>query len=196
MASSGTYSFVLENGASIKIETVDQSVPLPALLEDESVDFTTKAHSHNSYKDTWEYGEWTISSGSNYSAAWTYLKFGGKSEYLSNSDIPTPSASTTNAIAAPVHQVILTTNAGTIPNGKMSASIKLIVASDSSFSTIIDEVDGGEITSKKEKEYIFSPTEGETWEEGLYYKIEFEVTNTSDNNGIVWVNSIDLYTLI
>ena len=78
----------------------------------------------------------------------------------------------------------------------MSASIKLIVASDSSFSTIIDEVDGGEITSKKEKEYIFSPTEGETWEEGLYYKIEFEVTNTSDNNGIVWVNSIDLYTLI
>ncbi|MCF0197315.1 MAG: bacterial Ig-like domain-containing protein [Bacteroidaceae bacterium] len=67
------------------------------------------------------------------------------------------------------------------------------VYSDAGFTTQVDYVAGGAITSSAET-YEFTPSAGKTWSEDYYYKVEFVCNNTSTTNGVVCVSKIDFYT--
>ena len=61
-------------------------------------------------------------------------------------------------------------------------SIKLIVASNSSFTTVLDEITKSPITANSTLTY--TPTSGTEWATGAYYKIVFNITTSSSNKYI------------
>ena len=189
----GIYTFDAVTTNEIVVTTVSESAPTPTKIDGIGADFTAKTATNSNYTNTWDYGTWSITGGANNNGSWAFLKFGGKSSNLTT--CPVPSASTKEAVSQSVCQVVLNMNSGTVPSDTMTASLKLIVASDANFTNIVDTVDVGSVTAKTAKEYIFQPTSGTSWDANLYYKIEFVVTNTSGTNGIVWVDSIEFYTL-
>ena len=71
-------------------------------------------------------------------------------------------------------------------------SIKLIVASDNGFTTVLDEITKtSDLTSTT---LTFTPTSGTEWATNAYYKIVFNVTRTgSSGNGYVQFNSAQFY---
>ena len=88
--------------------------------------------------------------------------------------------------------------------GKSRASVsvpyvKLTVASDADFNTIVDEVTVSEpsITKDTESSFDFTPTSPLTeWNSGYYYKITINVKNTDSSNGGLNVTSIVFYKTV
>ena len=154
-------------------------------------DFTTKAASHNSYTDAWTYGDWTVSGGANNAAQWEYIKVGGKNTNLAKwSDIY---VAYKNAVTDQITKVTVNVVAGSLKKSGMTVnSWGVYVYSDAEMSNQIDYVAGGSITSAAQL-FTFVPTSGTAWPANSYYKVKFDVSDTSGTNGIVCLDNISLY---
>ena len=71
-------------------------------------------------------------------------------------------------------------------------SIKLVVASDASFNTVLDEIT--KTSNLTGTTLTFTPTSGTEWATSAYYNIIFNVTRTSTSgNGYVTFNNAKFY---
>ena len=70
-------------------------------------------------------------------------------------------------------------------------SLKLVVASDASFSTVLDEVSA---TFEVNSTITFQPTSGQNWANNSYYKFVFNVTVQGTNNKFVEFSGAKFYT--
>ena len=109
-------------------------------------------------------------------------RLGGKS--LSNVD---RTVYTNTAMGSAINKVVLTV-------GQASSitvnSLKLTVASDASFNTVLDEVSA---TFKASSDITFQPSTGTVWATGAYYKFTFNVTVSGNSNRFVQFSGVKFY---
>lgn len=160
-----------------------------------SFDATGKKYGCSAYNSSLEYGNWTIVNGANNNKGWTYFKMGGKSATLSTAN---PCYIYTNTeVAEQIESIAVHIVAGSLPESVMGVnSWGVYVYSDSDMKTQIDYVEGGDIT-KAEATFDFTPSAGKSWPKKSYFKVSWDLANTSTKNGIVWVDKITLlYTKV
>lgn len=162
-----------------------------ALVETNVLDLRTKEYGTSYYNTTVAYGDWTIKYGANNNKNWAFFKMGGKSATLADynpCDIYTTKASTAEYKKVSIHGP-----SGSLSKSGMSInSWGLYVYSDSTLSTQVDYVSGGEITNA-EWSCEFTPSAGKTWAKNYYYKVSWDLANTTTTNGVVCVDTITCY---
>ena len=154
---------------------------------DVTCDFTAKSASHNAYTDSWSYGDFTVFGGANNNGQWAYVKMGGKKETLAKAN---PVYITSPQMKSSISKVQVSIYAGSLPKTGMSVnSWGVYVYSDENMTTQIDYVAGGTI-DKTAKVFEFTPSKGTVWAANNYYKVSFDLANTSTTNGIIWLDKI------
>lgn len=154
-------------------------------------DLTTKTVGCSAYNTTTTYGDWKIVNGANNNKGWAYFKMGGKSATLADAN-PCYIYST-KATEKSVDKITVHLPSGSLTNNSMSVnSWGVYVYSDAEMTSEIDYVEGGTITNS-EGSFDFTPSTSVTWEAGYYYKVSWNLGNTSTTNGIVYVDKITLY---
>ncbi len=184
-ASENKYLNIL--ACEVKLDEVIEDNPVVTPTGNSSVlDFSTKAASHSYYTDAWQYGNFTISGGANNNGAWDYVKIGGKkanmekySDYYIKSDVATTSET---------KKVTVYTNAGNLSKAGKVKSWTLKVYSDAECTQEVASIAGAEMTKGTAQELVFNAES--TWQAGCYFKIVFELENTTSDNGIVWINKV------
>ena len=159
------------------------------------LDMTTKAYGNSAYNSNLDYTSnnhtWNIVYGANNNKSWAYFKMGGKSETISSFN-PCYIYNKT-AITEQVDKVTVHLPAGSLSKSGMSVnSWGLYVYSNSEMTTQIDYVAGGTITGSAAS-FDFTPSTGVTWVANCYYKVSWDLANTTTTNGIVCVDKITLY---
>lgn len=176
----GTYTATVNGNTTIKVEIVEDSVVVPVeevLAELTFPDGNNKGVS--SYTDEWTATignyTWTLNNFSNYNNGWDYIRAGRKSA--------ASVAAISIGLSEKITKVVVTVDKA--DNASKINSFKLIVASDSEFKTVIEEVP---LTIKTgENVFVISnPTEN------LYYKIELDCAAAGDN-GIVQISKVTYY---
>jgi len=153
------------------------------------LDLTTKTIGHSNYSDSWTYGDWTITNGSNNNKGWGYVKMGGKKTTISTAN--PCSIGYKNEVTNQISEISVHLPAGSLSNSGMSVnSWGVYIYSDSKMTTQIDYVSGGTIT-KSDSTFSFKPSTGKTWK-NCYVKVSWDLANTSDTNGIVCVDNISI----
>ena len=140
-------------------------------------DFTTKVTSNSNYQNTWTYGGVVeISGGANNGGGWAYIRTGGKGSDSGKIDPATMVS--VNPSSVDIDSVNL--QAATIASGSgfTMDAVTLYVASDSEFVSITDTVSGVTVSTNM----TFTPTIGDRWEAGSYFKLEFDWSGTSSSN--------------
>lgn len=194
----GKVTGVAAGTATITVKTEDgnftdecEVTVTAAAGEETSLDFTTKEYGKSAYSGSWTYGDWTIVNGSNYNKGWAFVKMGGKSETLSSAN-PCYIYNTT-AISHSVEKITVNIASGSLSTKGMSVnSWGVYVYSDKEMTTQVDYVAGGTITNNAGS-FDFTPSAGKTWAENYYYKISWNLANTTSTNGIVCVEKITLF---
>ena len=152
------------------------------------LDFTTKSSGSSYYDTTWTYGDWTVSGGANNNKGWGYVKMGGKSEKLID-DVYLSSP----VVAQTASKVTVNVIAGSLPKAAMKLnSWGLYVYSDSAMTSQVDYVAGDTITNAAAL-FEFTPTSGTTWPANSYFKVDFDLANTSTTNGIIWLDNVSIW---
>ena len=178
----------LTSDSKSAVGTTDANVGPATLLE---LDMTTKTYGTSSYNVSTTYGDWTIVNGANNNKGWTYFKMGGKSATLV--DYNPCYIYSTVATTAEAGKVTVHLPAGSLSkNGMSVTSWGVYVYSDSSMNTQVDYVAGGTITNS-EGSFDFEPTAGKTWASGSYFKVSWDLANTTTTNGVVCVDKITVY---
>ena len=159
------------------------------------LDLTTKDYGNSAYNSNLDYTsnnhKWNIVYGANNNKGWAYFKMGGKSATLSSCN-PCYIYNKT-AITEQVDKVTVHLPSGSLSKQGMSVnSWGLYVYSDASLTTQVDYVAGGTITNS-EGSFDFTPSTGVTWTANYYYKVSWDLANTTTTNGIVCVDKITLY---
>ena len=159
------------------------------------LDLTTKTSGSNSYSSSTEYisdeHTWFIVYGANNNKGWAYFKMGGKSATLETYN-PCYIYNST-AIDQQVDKVTVHLPAGSLSKNGMSVnSWGLYVYSNNTMTTQVDYVAGGTITNS-EASFDFTPSTGVTWAANYYYKVSWDLANTTTTNGIICVDKITLY---
>ena len=159
------------------------------------LDMTTKAYGNSSYNSNLDYTTnditWNIVYGANNNKGWAYFKMGGKSTTIS--DYNPCYIYNKTAITQQVDKVTVHLPAGSLSKSGMSVnSWGLYVYSNSDMTTQVDYVAGGTITNS-EASFDFTPSTGVTWASGYYYKVSWDLANTTTTNGIVCVDKITLF---
>lgn len=112
-------------------------------------------------------------------------RIGGKS--ITNEDRPIKS---TTAMSSAITKIEV--SVGATASSLTVNSIKLIVASDASFNTQLDEITA--TSGLTQTTLTFTPTSGTEWATNAYYNIVFNVTRTSSSgNGYVTFNNAKFY---
>lgn len=154
-------------------------------------DLTGKTIGTSSYNTSTVYGDWTIVNGANNNKGWPYFKMGGKNTTISDHN-PCYIYSTKPTTQS-VDKITVHIPAGSLSKSGMSVnSWGVYVYSDAAMTTQVDYVAGGEIT-KSEGSFDFTPSTDITWASGYYYKVSWNLANTSTTNGVVCVDKITLY---
>lgn len=155
------------------------------------LDFSTKEYGTSSYQSSWDYGDWTIVNGANNNKGWEYVKMGGKKATLETYN---PCYIYNNeAISHSVAKIQVDLPSGSLPKSGMSVnSWGVYVYSDKDMKNQIDYVEGGTITSAAGS-FEFVPSTGTVWSKGYYYKVSWNLANTTTTNGIIWVSKISLF---
>ncbi len=110
-------------------------------------------------------------------------RIGGKS--ITNTD---RTVYTKTAMGAAITKLDLTLSNG---SGITLNSLKLTVASDASFSTVLDEVTLSNV--KFDGVNTVTPTPGKTWAKDAYYKFTFNVTVSGSSNKYIGFNKVVFY---
>lgn len=154
------------------------------------LDMTTKTVGCNAYNTTTTYGDWKIVNGANNSGGWSYFKMGGKNTTISSYN-PCYIYNTVE-ISHSVKKITVHLPSGSLSKSGMSVnSWGVYVYSDSKMTAQVDYVAGGTI-SKNEGTFTFTPSAGKTWNAKYYYKISWNLANTTTTNGIIFVDKITL----
>ena len=154
-------------------------------------DLTGMTYGTSNYNASTAYGDWTIVNGANNNKKWAYFKMGGKNTTLADNN-PCYIYST-KATTDRVDKITVHLPEGSLSSNKMSVnSWGVYVYSDEEMETQIDYVAGGTITNS-EGSFDFTPSTGKTWASGYYYKVSWDLANTSTSNGIICVDKITLY---
>lgn len=163
--------------------------PDPEVFEE--LDLTTASVGCSSYNTSTTYGDWVIVNGANNNKGWEFYKMGGSSTYIGDNN---PCYIYSSNSYDGVTKVAVNILDGSLPKSGMSVnSWGVYVYSDSSLETQIDYVAGGTITNNDGKVFYFTPTSGTSWPDGSYFKVSWNLANTSSTNGIIWVDNISLY---
>ena len=154
---------------------------------DVNCDFTTKSASHGAYTDSWKYGDFTVFGGANNNKGWPYVKMGGKQTNLATAN---PVYISSPKVTSAISKVQVSIIAGSLPKTGMSVnSWGVYVYSDANMTNQVDYVAGGTI-SKNAAVFEFTPTTGTTWSANNYYKVSFDLKNTTTTNGIIWLDKV------
>ena len=154
---------------------------------DVNCDFTTKSASHGAYTDSWEYGDFTVFGGANNNKGWAYVKMGGKEENLAQAN---PVYISSPKMTSAISKVQVSIIAGSLAKSGMKVnSWGVYVYSDAKMTNQVDYVSGGTIT-KNAAVFELIPTSGSAWSANNYYKVSFDLANTSTTNGIIWLDKI------
>ena len=157
------------------------------------LDMTTQAVGCGAYNTTTTYGDWKIVYGANNNKGWAYFKMGGKNTTISSYNPCYIYYSANSGVSSKVDKITVSIAAGSLSKSGMSVkSWGVYVYSDSQMTDQIDYVAGGTITNSA-AEFDFSPSNGITWASGYYYKVSWDLANTTTTNGIVCVDKITLY---
>ena len=137
-----------------------------------------------SYDKSWEAiigkDSWTIDCFNNNSwKSWTYIRCGSKNAAT------VASIATAFAIDKAIASVVVTIDKVSTPE-KIN-SVKLLVASDQTFSTITETVNLELTASTSAKEYAFNITSPSA---NKYYKIVFDIQKTG-SNGIIQISKVE-----
>lgn len=155
------------------------------------LDLTTKAYGASSYNTTVAYGDWTIKYGANNNKNWAFFKMGGSKTTLASNN-PCEIYST-KASTKQYDKITVSGPSGSLSKTGMSVnSWGLYVYSDAKRETQVDYVAGGTITNAAWSS-SFTPSAGKTWAAGYYYKVSWNLANTSSTNGIVLVDTITCF---
>ena len=154
---------------------------------DVNCDFTTKSASHGAYTDSWKYGDFTVFGGANNNKGWAYVKMGGKKENLAQAN---PVYISSPKMTSAISKVQVSIIAGSLAKSGMKVnSWGVYVYSDANMTNQVDYVSGGTIT-KNAAVFELIPTSGSAWSANNYYKVSFDLANTSTTNGIIWLDKI------
>lgn len=198
----GVVTGVAEGTADITVTTVDGRKTATCVVtvtaggqgggnNKTCLDMTTKEYGTSAYNTSLKYGDWTIVNGANNNKGWAYFKMGGKSATISSSN-PCYIYNTI-AITHSVKKITVHLPEGSLSKSGMSVkSWGVYVYSDKEMTTQVDYVAGGTIT-KTEGSFDFTPSAGKTWNANYYYKISWDLANTTSTNGIVNVDKITLH---
>lgn len=153
-----------------------------ALAEEITLTFPDDNKASNkisAYNESWTAkigtDEWTITNfNNNQWKTWTYIKCGRKN------NASTASIATSSAIESAVTSVVVTVDKFT--SGKVN-SIKLLVASDADYSSVVETVTASTISTGAMTFTVTSPTEN------CYYKLVFDCASGS-SNGLIQISKV------
>ncbi len=158
-----------------------------------SADFTAKTTGSSAYNSTWTYGSFSITNGANNNKGWAYIKFGGKSGTISTAN---PCYVVSPKVEKAIASIDVITNSGNLTAGSVNGW-GVYVYSDAEMTTEIDHVTGGAMTKKTAETLTLTPSDSEdSWPKNSYYKVYFDLANTTTTNGIVWVDKINWYEYV
>ena len=154
---------------------------------DVTCDFTTKSASQTNYKVSSQYGDFTVFGGANNNGQWAYVKMGGNQTNLNTAN---PVYIASPQMTSSISKVQVSIYAGSLAKNGMSVnSWGVYVYSDENMTTQIDYIAGGTI-DKTAKVFEFTPSAGTNWSANNYYKVSFDLKNTTTTNGIIWVDKV------
>ena len=174
------------------------SGPAPLL----TCDMTTKLYGTSSYNTTITYGDdWSIKYGANNNKGWEYFKMGGKSATITdNNPCEIYSNTATSAVAS---KVVVHLPAGSLSKTGMSVTswgVEVYNNSDYAAEHKIDSAAGGGTITSLEGTFTFTPSDTyktenstTTWPSGCYFKVTWNLANTTTTNGIVCVDKVTVY---
>ncbi len=163
------------------------TVTTNAWAADVTCDFTTQSAGSSQYTASWNYGDFTVFGGANNNKGWAYVKMGGKNTNLATAN---PVYISSPKMTSAISKVQVSIIAGSLAQTDMSVnSWGVYVYSDANMTNQVDYVAGGTIT-KNAAVFEFTPTSGTTWSANNYYKVSFNLRNTSTTNGIIWLDKI------
>lgn len=144
---------------------VEPNVEPAQALDGYDWDFTTGASKNQSYTDPWTYDDVVSVTGAhNNNAQWGYIRVGGKEKSNATSTLTSINAST-----ADISSIDLTAKNIASGSGYTLHNITLQVASDNSFSSIVDTVSYDTVST----DMNFAPSSGDYWASGSYFKLSF-----------------------
>ena len=176
--------------------TVDPSKwvnPTPEPVKTAEFDPSGQLYGNSAYNESHDYGDWTIVNGANNNKAWGYYKMGGKSSTLG--DANPCYIYNVNSFDGITKVTVSITDGSLSKTGMSVNSWGVYVYSNSTMTTQIDYVAGGTITNGTSKVYNFTPTSGTAWPDDSYFKVSWDLANTTNTNGIVCVDNITLYNI-
>lgn len=154
-------------------------------------DFSKKAPTDNNlYTSEWTYDEnWKVAGGSTNKAAWEYVKMGGKN---TNLEILNPvSISSVDVLEKAIKEVTITFYTGSLSSAGMSINDwGLKVFADAAKSELLYTIDGGDF-GKETTSITLKPLAGKPWLAEYSYQIYWDLTNTTKNNGVIFVSKIE-----
>lgn len=184
----GNYSFTVQGNMTVTVETQEEG---GAAVQSVTADFSLKTANHSAYGDTWTYGDFTVSGGANNNGQWAFVKMGGKSATISAEGYPGTYIKTNNAISFGVAKVALTFVDQCYNQDNEKASVHIEAYSDSSLTTKVAETTSQEVPAiAKNGEPVTLNFQFASPTTGLYYKVVFDITNTTTYNGVVALKSV------
>lgn len=160
-----------------------------------SCDFTTQKTGNTSYVSSWTYDtNWNVFGGANSNKGWNYVKLGGKKTNLATANPVYINNKT--SIEKEISKIEVITNVGNLSKAGSVNSWGVYVYSDAEMTNQIDYVAGASMTKSKAETLTLVPSSGIAWSANSYYKIAFDLTNTTTTNGVVWLDKIDFYTTV
>ena len=184
---------VLYAAEAVRLVKDVEDTPQPVEYEVSYVcDFSTQATKHNAYGDSWVYdNSWTVYGGSNYNAAWTYCKMGGKNTTLAGCN-PVYIAAVA-PFSKDIRQVKVYINKGPVEGLMTVNEWGVDTYSNGSFlpDSRLSVVAGGEITGTDTITIAVDEATAAAWDAGAYFRVYWDLTNTSSTNGIIWVDKIE-----
>jgi len=155
-------------------------------------DFSTKAASNNAYNNTWAYGDVTIAGGANNAGQWAFVKMGGKSATISAEGHPGTWIKTDKALDYSVASVTIKYVGKCYNKDDEKATVKVESYSDAALATKVAETPAAEVAAIDTNEgvnevtYTFPAAQAAN----MYYKVCFDILNTTTYNGVVALEKV------
>ena len=156
------------------------------------VDFSAKTANHSAYNDTWAYGDVTVAGGANNGGQWAFVKMGGKQATITAEGHPGTWIKTDTATEHAVASVTIKYVGKCYNQETEKATVKVESYSDAALATKVAETDAKEVPAITTNEgveeitYTFAAPQAAN----LYYKVCFDIVNTTTYNGVVALEKI------
>ena len=156
------------------------------------VDFSAKLANHNAYNDTWAYGDVTVAGGANNNGQWAFVKMGGKSATISAATHPGTWIKTDAAVNYSVASITIKYVGKCYNQESEKATVKVESYSDAALATKVAETEAKEVPAITTNEgieevtYTFQAPQAAN----MYFKVCFDIINTTTYNGVVALEKV------